>query len=123
MYVRFVVGRDGEDHRFLTGVITEARLLRDEGLLLPHETDWLEELFEWFNDNVPVPPYSSSNWPDDVAAWFKTDDTTEIIRRIWDVIALLREHGLNVRILRSTKPGTIYYEDDCQVVVSEYKAL
>lgn len=99
MFVRFVVGGDGEDHRYLTGVITEARLLRDVNLLAEHENVWLEEIFDWFNDNVPVPPYSSSDWPEDVAAWFKADAAKEAIKRVWDVIALLREHGKNVRIL------------------------
>ena len=67
MFVRFVVGDDGEDHRYLTGVITEARLLRDENLLAEYENVWLEEMFDWFYDNVPVPPYSSNNWPKGIA--------------------------------------------------------
>jgi len=67
MFVCFVVGDDGEDHRCLTGVITEARLLRDENLLAEHENVWLEEMFDWFYDNVPVPPYSSNNGPKGVA--------------------------------------------------------
>jgi len=36
MFVRFVVGTDGENHRWLTGIITEARLLRDRGRLAPY---------------------------------------------------------------------------------------
>jgi hypothetical protein len=31
MFIRFVVGLDDENHRSLTGLITEARLLRDKG--------------------------------------------------------------------------------------------
>jgi hypothetical protein len=31
MFIRFVVGGDAEHHRSLTGIITEARLLRDKG--------------------------------------------------------------------------------------------
>ena len=33
MYVRFVVGSDDENAYWLTGVLTEARLLRDAGRL------------------------------------------------------------------------------------------
>src|SRR5512134_3659198 len=33
MYLRFVVGLEGEDARWLDGVITEAKTLRDEGRL------------------------------------------------------------------------------------------
>lgn len=123
MYVRFVVGDDGEDHRFLTGVIAEARTLRDSGGMSAHESEWLEDIFAWFNDNVRVSPYSSSAWPDDVAAWSKDEAAKEVIARIWDVIALLKEHGKPVRILRSLNPGRVVYEDNLQVVVSEYRKL
>ena len=123
MYVRFVVGGDGEDHRRQTGVIAETRLLRDEGRLTDYENAWLDQIFAWFNDNVPVPPYSSKDWPRDVAAWFKAKAATPAISRIWDVIALLREHGKHVRILRSKNPGIVYYEDKMQIVVSEFRTF
>jgi hypothetical protein len=73
MFIRFVVGADGEHHRYLTGLITEARLLRDRGGLDPHQVSWLEETYEWFNANLPCPPFSSSNWPKDVVSWFRDD--------------------------------------------------
>ena len=34
MFIRFVVGADDENHRLLTGLVTEARLLRDKGELV-----------------------------------------------------------------------------------------
>jgi len=56
MFIRFVVGVDDEHHRSLTGVITEARLLRDRDKLLEHELKWLEEIYEWLNAHLPCPP-------------------------------------------------------------------
>src|SRR5687767_7371455 len=125
MYIRVVVGQDDEDHRQLNGVIIEARLLRDEGRLVSHEIVWLEELFDWFNDNVTVPPYEVNKdiWPQDVAAWFKADAAKVVTDKIWDVVALLRENGKSVRILRSAAPGVVYYEDEVQVVVSEFRKI
>ena len=123
-FVRFVVGPDGADHRYLNGVITEARLLRDDGFLTDHESELLAEVFTWFNENVPVPPYSKNKWwPKGVAAWFKDDVASEITSKIWDLVAFLREHGKNVRILRSRNPGEVYYEDEVQIVVSEFPRL
>jgi hypothetical protein len=49
MFIRFVVGADGEHHRQLTGLITEARLLRDRGGLDAHQVSRLEETYAWFN--------------------------------------------------------------------------
>ena len=122
MFLRFVVGADGEDHRQLTGVIAEARLLRDDGLLYDYEDAWLQAQFDWFNANVPVPPYSKSKWPDQCAAWFKNTTTAaDAIGRMWEFVQLLRENGKNVRILSSKLPGFVWYEDDFQVVVTEYR--
>jgi hypothetical protein len=53
-----------------------------------------------------------------VVTWFK-DDAGDAISRMWDLVAILRESGVPVRLLRSTNPGRIAYEDDFQVVVEE----
>lgn len=122
MFVRFVVGEESEDHRQLTGVVTEARLLRDNGMLEPYQEKWLEDAYEWLNEHLPCPPFSTSNWPENVVAWFK-DDAGEPISKIWGVVALLREHNASVRVLRSKNPGKVFYEDEYQVVVEEWRQL
>jgi hypothetical protein len=121
-FIRFVVGVDGEDHRYLTGLITEARLLRDRGRLYSHEASWLEEAYKWFNANLPCPPFSTSNWPRDAVSWFR-DDAEEAIGRMWEIAYLLKEHGVPVRMLRSDSPGKVLYEDSYQIVVEEWKHL
>jgi hypothetical protein len=115
MYVRFVVRSDKDRPCSLTGVITEARILRDRGVLEPHEQEWLEQIFEWYNDHLPCPPFSQKRWSKNAISWFK-DGAGDLIKRIWDVVALLKEHGVPVRILRTDKPGMILYEDEFQVV-------
>lgn len=122
MFIRFVVGTDEEHDRHLTGLITEARLLRDRGGLDPHEISWLEETYAWFNSNLPCPPFSPSNWPKDAVSWFR-DDAGEPIRRMWEIAHLLNEHDVPVRMLRSASPGKVLYEDSYQIVVEEWKHL
>ncbi len=122
VFVRFVVGSDGDHHRSLSGIVTEVRFLRDDGRLSESERARLEESYAWFNDNVPVPPFSEGRWPRDVVSWFK-GDATEPIARMWDLVAILRDHDVPTRMLRSPNPGKILYEDDLQVVVEEWKHL
>jgi hypothetical protein len=55
MFIRFVVGLDDENHRSLTGLITEARLLRDAGSLDQLQVSRLEATYAWFNENLPTP--------------------------------------------------------------------
>jgi len=122
MFVRFVVGNNGENHRWLTGIITEARLLRDRGKLTTYQNAWLEDTYTWLNANLPCPPFSTSSWGPEAASWFK--DTAEpSIKKMWEIAALLEEHGIAVRLLRSKNPGKIVYEDDFQIVVQEWKRL
>jgi hypothetical protein len=122
VFVRFVVGSDGQHHKELTGVLTEARLLRDRGDLTAEEDARLGDVYAWFNDNVPVPPFSTGRFPRDAVAWFK-DNAREPVTRMWDVVALLREHGVEVRLLRSANPGRVVYEDSVQVLVDEWNRL
>ena len=122
VFVRFVVGSDGDHHRSLNGIVTEARFLRDDGRLTNDERVRLEASYEWLNEHVPVPPFSARRWPRDVVSWFK-GDAVEPIARMWDLVAILRDHDVSTRMLRSRNPGKILYEDDLQVVVEEWKHL
>lgn len=102
MYVRFVVGREGMDHRQLTGIVTEARLLRDRGLLSGEEAQRLQAVYDWLNEHLPCPPFSSA------VAWFK-DSATEPIKQFRILAALLEYHDRGVRMLRTQNPGKVLY--------------
>src|SRR4051812_20450000 len=102
MFIRFVVGADGAHHRSLTGIITEARIRRDYGDLNEHQTARLEDAYSWLNEHLPVPPFGKL--PAGAVGWFK-DDARESIQRMWEIVSLLRECGVAVRLLRSANPG------------------
>jgi hypothetical protein len=42
---------------------------------------------------------------------------------MWEIASLLKEHGVPVRMLRSTNPGKILYQDDYQIVVDKWKRI
>ena len=119
MFVRFVVGGEAENGAWLTGIITEARLLRDRGELDRHEADHLDSIYDWFNENLPCPPFErnlrSGRWTREAVAWFRPEAKGPI-GRMWDIVSLLREHGVPVRMIRAERPGRIVYEDAFQVV-------
>jgi hypothetical protein len=115
VYIRFVVGTEDEDYRWLTGIITTARVLRDDGRLEGYEADRLQETYDWLNEHLPCPPFSEGKWSSDAVSWFR-DDAGEPLNRMWDIVALLKEHGTPIRVIRTTNPGRIVYEDDFQIV-------
>jgi hypothetical protein len=120
MFIRFVVGKDDEHHRLLTGVITEARLLRDDDLLESHQVSMLEAAYEWLNVHLPCPPFDSGVLPRSSVSWFK-DNAGEPITKVWEIVAILNAHSVPVRLLRTKNPGKILYEDEYQVVVEEWR--
>lgn len=122
MFIRFVVGADDENHRSLSGIFTEANLLKEDGNLSPYEEEWLEEVFGWFNSHLPCPPFAAGRFSRDAVAWFKAD-SSEFIARMWDIVALIQNHDVPVRLLKSQNPGKIVYEDDHQIVVEEWRRL
>jgi hypothetical protein len=121
-YIRFVVGGDDENHRMLTGIVAEARFLRDRGELSYEEEQRLEAVYVWLNSNLPCPPFFSSGWSRGAVSWFK-DSASEPISKFRVLAALLEHHNRGVRMLRSHNPGKVLYEDQFQIVVEEWKKL
>jgi hypothetical protein len=119
MYVRFVAASATDDPWRATGVITQARILRDEGQLAAFEVDLVESAFDWLNQHLPCPPFNDNLgrgvWTHNAVAWFRPE-AKEPIARMWDLIAILKENGVAVQFFRSQWPGVIVYRDDFQVV-------
>jgi hypothetical protein len=119
MFVRFVAGTDTENAFWLDGVITVASDLQFQGELFEHESRWLEEIFDWLNENLPCPPFRrklrSGEWTKNAVSWFH-DRAGEPLRRIWDIVAILEEHGTTVRLVTTHRPGKIVYSDWYQIV-------
>jgi hypothetical protein len=124
MYLRFVEGADSQDGRWMTGVITAARILRDKDQLEPFQIEIVNATHDWFNEDIPVPPFErnlkSGKWSQDAVAWF-VPDAVEAIQRMWDLVAVLKDHGVAMRVLRSESPGLIVYRDEYQIVAETAK--
>jgi hypothetical protein len=122
MFIRFVVGRDDEHHRSLKGVITEAGLLRDDALFERYQVPMLDATYDWLNKHLPCPPFRKGVLPQSAVCWFK-DNAGEPIKKVWEIVALLRKQGVPVRLLKTRNPGGILYEDKYQVVVEEWNLI
>jgi hypothetical protein len=124
MYLRFVEGTESQDGRWLTGVITAAKSLLDDDKLQTYEADIVTSTFDWLNENIPCPPFKknirSGKWSRDAVAWFRPE-AKEAIRRMWELVAVLEENGVPVRVLRSSEPGLIVYRDEHQIVAETAK--
>jgi hypothetical protein len=125
MFLRFVTSEVHEESHEALGVVQAAFRLRNNGALSEQEEAAFEEIREWFSRNLKRPARFTSAKPpfyrkrQDGISWFK-DSAQEHISKIREMAALLERHDVAVRMIKSTRPGYIVYEDDFQIVAAPF---
>ena len=120
-FIRFVIGTENEPADGLDGLFHVSRLMRDDERLEPYEVKWLDQVYTWFNTELPCPPFERKRFPADAVSWFRSS-AARYITRMWDIAALLREHGQPIRIIKSDCPGAIIYQDSFQIVAEPWRS-
>lgn len=125
MYLRFVVSQLDEDSSRELGVFHAVGNLRDEGKLFDYEEEHHEEIRQWFNQNLEKPSRFTAAKPpfyrkqNRAISWFK-DSAHEHLSRIRDLVAILQNHGVLVRVLKTDRVGYVVYEDEFQIVAEPF---
>ena len=115
-FVRFVTDMRDAESLSSQGVFSAAYALLESTMLDRHEHEWLTDTIDWYKANLPVPRYFAQRKASRFAiCWFRTS-AQEKIQRLWDLVHLLKEHGVYIRAIRTTRPGEIVFEDDYQIV-------
>ncbi len=114
MFLRFVVRRQDPDSRSDTGIFTVAGEVQDAALLEPYQHEHLEELLAWFNRELPAPSRAGDRNLVRAICWFK-EDASEFLAKVWELVALLRDIGETVELVKTSDPGIIVQEDEHQV--------
>lgn len=77
----------------------------------------------WFNEHLEKPTrFRRSRYPrgeDKGVCWFKAS-AKEHIAKIYEIVYLLREHEMQVRVSKSRRPGYVVYEDEHQIVAEPF---
>lgn len=115
MYLRFVIHRQDALSGSMQGVFQAAFELRDRGELAPHEDEWLRGELAWLKMHLKDPSCLADPENRRAVCWFHPR-AMRPIERVRSIVALLREHGIAVTMLKSRDPGIIIYEDGWQVV-------
>lgn len=112
MFLRFTTKEIDEDSYRPKGVISAAYSMLDSGDLELDEWTRLRSLLDWFEKNLPSPPddfYASR-----AIFWFKSG-AKDNISRLWEMIAILREHGHHIEVLKCRHLANIIFADRFQV--------
>jgi hypothetical protein len=118
MFIRFVVSMLDLRSGRRQGLFQAAADLRDTHALRDHEESRFQEIRDWFNKHLEKPSRMSlsprPHAKDQALSWFK-DTATEHISQMRAFAAILELHDIQVEIIKTDRPGYIFYEDDFQV--------
>ena len=112
MYLRFVITQIDDHSHQPQGLFRASDVLLKSAELEADEKKRLQEILIWFNKNLPAPnkPYITGN----VTFWFKTA-AQEHIRRMWELVHVLRAHGYLVEVHKCDYLYDLVYQDEYQV--------
>ena len=120
LFVRFVVPVRHEDSTRATGIFQVRNMCRRSELTMPIDRR-ICRAFDWFGDNLPVPPVVKER--DDGLCWFRREpedprapDAHEAIRRAFQLASYLRSVGMSVETVQTDTPGEVLYSDRWQIV-------
>lgn len=124
-YLRFVVADIHENSGKELGVFHAVLGLREAGKLAEHEEELHDLTRQWFNDNLEKPTRFTASKPpfyrkpNKAISWFK-DNAKDHLAHIRDLVAILQNHGISVRVLKTDRVGYVVYEDEFQIVAEPF---
>jgi len=95
--------------------LMEGRMRKDR--LNEEEKALYLKIREWFEENLPNPPFYEDGNTIKAITWFKREKTEDMIDRLKPLIELLEKYNVEYDIVFSDNVGKIIYEDDYQVAV------
>jgi hypothetical protein len=123
MYVRFVVPSLGRNAWGLSGIIQAACDLKDARAFTYFEEVLFDDIYDWFNRNLPVPRRFSrsrkSGAAHNAVCWFKPA-ASECVKKARRLAHLLESRCLWTLMLRTWKPGYVVYEDRFQIAAEPF---
>src|SRR5262249_13308456 len=102
--------------------------LRRKDKLYPYELDDYGSILVWFNENLARPTrFTNSKPPYDrrsskAICWFK-NTAQEHLEWAWQMVAMLRNHQVEVQLLKAKRVGYVVYEDAHQIVAEPFAKL
>jgi hypothetical protein len=111
-YIRFQTNVQCPHMKRPLGVFHAAGVLQARGRIQEYFRDTINETLDWYDNNLVVPRIADRDQR--CVFWFCADKQ-QIVANVWSLVAILVEHQVDIRRLRTTDPGMIVYRDAFQV--------
>jgi hypothetical protein len=112
--------------RVEAGVFVAAYDLYYNSRLPDYETEQLRALFDWFNLNLERPARFSRSrrygGAGRAVCWFKPTANAHL-SKIHEMIFILENNGVLIRMIKANKVGYVVYEDEHQIVAEPFSDM
>jgi len=112
-----------EDSQVAAGIFVAAYELLREANLADYEYEHLHDLLRWFDENLRRPSrFSRSSHPslkNRAICWFRSS-AREHVRKVHEMIVVLENNDVRVRMIKAGRIGYVVYEDEFQVVAEPF---
>jgi len=116
MFVRLTILRPHTRSQQPEGLFGPAYALRREGRCPQGFEDWLDDALDWLEQNLISPDFHEPR-----AVFWMRCQRQRIVEQMWALAVILREADENVRVVTTTRPGYIVYEDPAQVAAIPFR--
>lgn len=108
MYVRYQGTHASRKTGKPSGIFAVAWHMKQNGLLSPLEIEEIQQIANWFENNLPNPPKAIT--------WFRRETTAEMIEKIERIKTIIEKNGWEIEVVGcENAPGEIIYEDKYQI--------
>ncbi len=99
------------------GVFVAVDHLRRADRLSEDEEELYFDIDDWFNANLPNPPFYGDGNSVGAVTWFKRSTSPRMLKRLEPLCEILTKYGVEWVVAESSDPGNVIYEDEFQVGV------
>lgn len=107
-------------HGVEVGLFVAVDHLRRADRLSEDEEELYFDIDDWFEANLPNPPFYEDGNSVRAVTWFKRSTSAEMLKRLEPLCDILTKYGVEWAVAESSDPGNIIYEDEFQVGVLPY---
>ncbi len=131
MFIRFIGKEVDPLSNVEKGIFTLAYDLKNGDLLRKDEVIFLDELFAWFKQHLPIPtafgsPIDANDNTSRGICWFRSS-SNGVLAKVWELKFFIEDQGILIDVLKAESVGYWLYSDEYQVVAEprrpSYKKL
>ena len=99
MYIRYQGTETSRRTGKPSGIFAVAWHIKQKRCLTAQEVEEIRQIENWFEDNLPNPPFYSETDPPKAITWFKKETAAEMLEKIERIKTIIEINGWEIEIV------------------------